>query len=333
MSKKIFSGVQPSGNLHLGNYLGAIKNFVNLQNEKNNQCVYCVVDLHAITVKQNPQELKDSIRETTAAFLASGLDYKRSIIFNQSSVPAHSEGSWILSCIAKMGWLNRMTQFKEKAGKDKEKASVGLYIYPILMASDILLYDSTHVPVGEDQKQHLELTRDIAQKFNIEFNCPNFFTAPEPLIQKTFARIMSLKDGKKKMSKSDPSDLSRVNLNDSKDVIINKIKKAKTDDKSMPQDNKNLNQRPEVENLLGIYSSLADQKLEKTINEFSGKNFSEFKTKLSEMVVEKISPISTEINKLQEDKEFIDKILRDGSEKANEIASKKIRELKKIVGF
>ena len=333
MSKKIFSGVQPSGNLHLGNYLGAIKNFVNLQNEKNNQCVYCVVDLHAITVKQNPLELKDSIRETTATFLASGLDYKRSIIFNQSSVPAHSEGSWILSCIARMGWLNRMTQFKEKAGKDKEKASVGLYIYPILMASDILLYDSTHVPVGEDQKQHLELTRDIAQKFNIEFSCPNFFTAPEPLIQKTFARIMSLKDGKKKMSKSDPSDLSRVNLNDSKDVIINKIKKAKTDDKSMPEDNKNLNQRPEIENLLGIYSSLADQKIEKTINEFSGKNFSEFKTKLSEMVVEKISPISTEINKLQEDKEFIDKILRDGSERANEIASKKVNELKKIVGF
>ncbi len=333
MSKKIFSGVQPSGNLHLGNYLGAIKNFVNLQNEKNNQCVYCVVDLHAITVKQNPKELKDSIRETTAAFIASGLDYKRSIIFNQSSVPSHSEGSWILSCVARMGWLNRMTQFKEKAGKDKEKASVGLYIYPILMASDILLYDTTHVPVGEDQKQHLELTRDIAQKFNLEFNCPDFFTAPEPLIQKTFARIMSLKDGKKKMSKSDPSDLSRVNLNDSKDVIINKIKKAKTDDKSMPEDNKNLNKRPEIENLLGIYSSLADQKIEKTINEFSGKNFSEFKTKLSEMVVEKISPISTEINKLQEDKEFIDKILRDGSERANEIASKKVNELKKIVGF
>ena len=333
MSKKIFSGVQPSGNLHLGNYLGAIKNFVELQNEKDSECVYCIVDLHAITVKQNPKELKDSIRETTAAFIASGLDYKRSIIFNQSSVPSHSEGSWILSCVARMGWLNRMTQFKEKAGKDKEKASVGLYIYPILMASDILLYDTTHVPVGEDQKQHLELTRDIAQKFNLEFNCPDFFTAPEPLIQKTFARIMSLKDGKKKMSKSDPSDLSRVNLNDSKDVIINKIKKAKTDDKSMPQDNKNLHQRPEVENLLGIYSSLADQKLEKTINEFSGKNFSEFKTKLSEMVVEKISPISTEINKLQEDKEFIDKILRDGSERANEIASKKVNELKKIVGF
>ena len=333
MSKKIFSGVQPSGNLHLGNYLGAIKNFVNLQNEKNNQCIYCVVDLHAITVKQNPKELKDNIRETTAAFLASGLDYKKSIIFNQSAVSAHSEASWILSCTAKMGWLNRMTQFKEKAGKDKEKASVGLYIYPILMAADILLYDSTHVPVGEDQKQHLELTRDIAQKFNIEFNCPDFFIAPEPLIQKTFARIMSLKDGTKKMSKSDPSDLSRINLNDSKDTIINKIKKAKTDDNILPGDNKNLSDRPEVENLLGIYSSLSDQNLELTINEFSGKNFSEFKTKLSELVVEKISPISFEINKLLKDKEFIDKILYEGSEKANKIATKKVNEIKKKVGF
>ena len=333
MGKKIFSGVQPTGNLHLGNYIGAIKNFVNLQNEKNNQCIYCVVDLHAITVKQNPKELKDNIRETTAAFLASGLDYKKSIIFNQSAVSAHSEASWILSCTAKMGWLNRMTQFKEKAGKDKEKASVGLYIYPILMAADILLYDSTHVPVGEDQKQHLELTRDIAQKFNIEFNCPDFFIAPEPLIQKTFARIMSLKDGTKKMSKSDPSDLSRINLNDSKDTIINKIKKAKTDDNILPGDNKNLSDRPEVENLLGIYSSLSDQNLELTINEFSGKNFSEFKTKLSELVVEKISPISFEINKLLKDKEFIDKILYEGSEKANKIAAKKVNEIKKKVGF
>ena len=333
MAKKIFSGVQPSGNLHLGNYLGAIKNFVNLQNEDNNQCVYCVVDLHAITVKQNPNELKDSIRETTAAFLASGLDYKKSIIFNQSSVAAHSEVSWILSCTARMGWLNRMTQFKEKAGKDKEKASVGLYIYPILMAADILLYDSTHVPVGEDQKQHLELSRDIAQKFNIEFNCQNFLVAPEPLIQKSFSRIMSLKDGTKKMSKSDPSDLSRINLNDNKDTIINKIKKAKTDDKALPSDKKNLNERPEVENLLGIYSSLSDQNLESIINEFSGKNFSEFKKKLSELVVEKISPISDEINKLYKDKEFIDKILNDGAEKAHKIASKKVSELKKIVGF
>jgi len=333
MAKKIFSGVQPSGNLHLGNYLGAIKNFVNLQNENNNQCIYCVVDLHAITVKQNPKELKDSIRETTAAFLASGLNHKKSIIFNQSSVPAHSEGSWILSCVARMGWLNRMTQFKEKAGKDKEKASVGLYIYPILMAADILLYDSTHVPVGEDQKQHLELARDIAQKFNIEFDSSNFLIPPEPLIQKSFSRIMSLKDGTKKMSKSDPSDLSRINLNDSKDTIINKIKKAKTDDKNLPENSKDLNNRPEVENLLGIYASLSDQKLETTINEFSGKNFSEFKTKLADLVIEKISPISLEINKLNEDKEYIDKILDDGAEKANKIASKKVQELKKIVGF
>jgi len=333
MAKKIFSGVQPSGNLHLGNYLGAIKNFVNLQNENNNLCIYCVVDLHAITVKQNPKELKDSIRETTAAFLASGLNHKKSIIFNQSSVPAHSEGSWILSCVARMGWLNRMTQFKEKAGKDKEKASVGLYIYPILMAADILLYDSTHVPVGEDQKQHLELARDIAQKFNIEFNSSNFLIPPEPLIQKSFSRIMSLKDGTKKMSKSDPSDLSRINLNDTKDTIINKIKKAKTDDKNLPENSKDLNKRPEVENLLGIYASLSDQKLETTINEFSGKNFSEFKTKLSDLVIEKISPISLEINKLNEDKEYIDKILDDGAEKANKIASKKVQELKKIVGF
>ncbi len=333
MAKKIFSGVQPSGNLHLGNYLGAIKNFVNLQNDKNNQCVYCVVDLHAITIKQNPKKLKDSIRETTAAFLASGLDYNKSIIFNQSSVPAHSEGSWILSCIARMGWLNRMTQFKEKAGSEKEKASVGLYIYPVLMAADILLYDSTHVPVGEDQKQHLELARDIAQKFNIEFNCSNFFVAPEPLIQKNFARIMSLKDGTKKMSKSEPSDLSRINLNDTKDVIINKIKKAKTDDKILPEDRKNLIDRPEVENLLGIYSSLSDQELDDTINEFAGKNFSDFKTKLSELVVDKISPISKEINKLSEDKQFIDKILSDGADKADKISSKKVQELKKIVGF
>ena len=232
-----------------------------------------------------------------------------------------------------MGWLNRMTQFKEKAGKDKEKASVGLYIYPILMAADILLYDSTHVPVGEDQKQHLELARDIAQKFNIEFDSSNFLIPPEPLIQKSFSRIMSLKDGTKKMSKSDPSDLSRINLNDSKDTIINKIKKAKTDDKNLPENSKDLNNRPEVENLLGIYASLSDQKLETTINEFSGKNFSEFKTKLSDLVIEKISPISLEINKLNEDKEYIDKILDDGAEKANKIASKKVQELKKIVGF
>jgi len=333
MKKKIFSGVQPTGNLHLGNYIGAIKNFVSLQNDKNNECVYCVVDLHAITVKQDPKILKNNIRETTAAFLASGLDSKKSIIFNQSMVSAHSEGSWILSCVARMGWLNRMTQFKEKAGKDKEKASVGLYIYPILMAADILLYDSTHVPVGEDQKQHLELSRDIAQKFNLEFNEPNFFIAPEPLIQKNFARIMSLKDGSKKMSKSDPSDLSRINLNDSKDEIINKIKKAKTDTQPLPDDEKNLRERPEAENLLGIYSSLNNQSFKDTINEFSGKNFSEFKNNLSELIVEKISPISNEINKLLKDNSFIDGVLKEGAEKANKITTKKINEMKKIIGF
>ena len=333
MSKKIFSGVQPTGNLHLGNYIGAIKNFVGLQNQKENECVYCVVDLHAITTKQDPKILKNNIRETTAAFLASGLDYEKSIIFNQSLVSAHSEGSWILGCVARMGWLNRMTQFKEKAGKNKEKASVGLYIYPVLMAADILLYDATHVPVGQDQKQHLELSRDIAQKFNIDFNAPDFLKAPEPLIQKNFARIMSLKDGTKKMSKSDPSDLSRINLTDGKDEIVNKIKKAKTDLLTLPSDDKNLSERPEVENLLGIYSNLSNQSLNNSINEFSGKNFSEFKEKLADLVVEKITPISNEINKLQKDNNFIDSVLSDGAKKASEIASKKVEEMKKIIGF
>ena len=333
MSKKIFSGVQPSGNLHLGNYIGAIKNFVDLQNQKNNQCVYCVVDLHAITIKQDPKILKDSIRETTAAFLASGIDSNKSIIFNQSQVSAHAEGSWILSCIARMGWLNRMTQFKEKAGKDKEKASIGLYIYPILMAADILLYDATHVPVGEDQKQHLELSRDIANKFNLDFNVPNFFKVPDPLIQKNFSRIMSLKDGTKKMSKSDPSDLSRINLTDTKEEILNKIKKAKTDTMPIPNEISELKKRPEVENLLGIYSSLNNQTTEKTINEFNGKNFSDFKDNLAELVVEKISTISLEITKLLKNEDHIDQILKEGAEKANEQSSKKVKEIKKIIGF
>ncbi len=333
MGKKIFSGVQPTGNLHLGNYIGAIKNFVDLQNQEGNECVYCVVDLHAITLKQDPKILKDNIRETTATFLASGIDPKKSIIFNQSLVPAHAEGSWILGCVARMGWLNRMTQFKEKAGKYKEKASVGLYIYPVLMTADILLYDATHVPVGEDQKQHLELSRDIAQKFNLDFNAPNFLRVPEPLIQKNFSRIMSLKDGTKKMSKSDPSDLSRINLTDTKDQIVNKIKKAKTDTARLPDNDRNLSQRPEVENLLGIYSSLSNQSLKNSINEFSGKNFSEFKEKLVDLVVEKISPISIEINKLQKDNNHIDAVLKEGGKRANVIASKKVEEMKKIVGF
>ena len=333
MSKKIFSGVQPTGNLHLGNYLGAIKNFVELNNKKENECIFCVVDLHAITVKQNPKELKKNIRETAATFIASGIDPKKSIIFNQSMVSAHSECAWILSCVSRIGWLNRMTQFKEKAGKDKEKASIGLYSYPVLMAADILLYEATHVPVGDDQKQHLELCRDIAQKFNNDFNVPEFLRTPEPLIQKEFSRIMSLKDGMKKMSKSDPSDLSRINLTDDKDQISNKIKKAKTDPMLMPANQKSLLGRPEAENLLGIYSCLANQNLEKSFNEFSGKNFSEFKKKLSEILVEKIEPISKEIKKLLDDPKYLDNILLDGSNKANKIASKKIKRIKELVGF
>ena len=333
MGKKIFSGVQPTGNLHLGNYLGAIKNFVDLNNNDTNECIFCVVDLHAITVKQDPKELKKNIRETVATFIASGIDPKKSIIFNQSSVAAHSEGAWILSCVARMGWLNRMTQFKEKAGKDKEKASIGLYSYPVLMAADILLYDATHVPVGDDQKQHLELCRDIAQKFNNDFGVEDFLKVPEPLIQKEFSRIMSLKDGSKKMSKSELSDLSRINLTDDKDQIINKIKKAKTDPLQMPKNIKELEGRPEVQNLLGIYSSLNNLALENSIERFMGKNFSEFKEELSELLVNKIMPISEEIKKLLKDQSYLDSILLDGVEKANKIASKKIKNLKEIVGF
>ena len=333
MSNKIFSGVQPTGNLHLGNYLGAIKKFVDLQKDIKNNCIYCVVDLHAITVKQDPKVLKKNIRETTATFLASGLDPKKSIIFNQSMVSSHSEGAWLLGCVARMGWLNRMTQFKEKAGKDKEKASVGLYIYPILMASDILLYDATHVPVGEDQKQHLELTRDIAQKFNSDFNCPNFLITPEPLIQKNFSRIMSLKDGTKKMSKSDPSDQSRINLTDDKDQIVNKIKKAKTDSAQLPQNDNDIIKRPELVNLYGIFSSIQNQNLNKTINDFKGKNFLDFKNKLAEVLVEKIYPISNEIKKLLKDEKYIDNILKTGSIEAEKIARKKVNDIKQKVGF
>ena len=333
MKKKIFSGVQPTGNLHLGNYLGAIKNFVDLNNDTQNECVFCVVDLHAITVNQNPKELKSNIHETVATFVACGIDPKKSIIFNQSQVSAHSEAAWILSCVARMGWLNRMTQFKEKAGKDKEKASIGLYAYPVLMAADILLYDTTHVPVGDDQKQHLELCRDIAQKFNNDYKFENFFIAPEPLIKKEFSRIMSLKDGLKKMSKSEISDLSRINLTDDKDQITNKIKKAKTDTLPLPSTIEELEKRPEAENLIGIYSSLTNNTLQKSIDEFAGKNFSEFKEKLSDIVVNEINPISLKIKELLDDKDFLEKILKDGYEKANEIASKKIKKIHEIVGF
>ncbi len=333
MGKKIFSGVQPTGNLHLGNYLGAIKNFVELNNDNLNKCIFCVVDLHAITVKQDPKELKKNIRETVATFIASGIDPKKSIIFNQSGVAAHSEGAWILSCVARMGWLNRMTQFKEKAGKDKEKASVGLYSYPVLMAADILLYDATHVPVGDDQKQHLELCRDIAQKFNNDFGVEDFLKVPEPLIQKEFSRIMSLKDGSKKMSKSELSDLSRINLVDDKDQIINKIKKAKTDPLAMPKDIKELEGRPEAQNLLGIYTSLSNASFESSLEKFAEKNFSEFKEHLSEILVDKLTPISEEIKRLIKDQSYLDSILLDGVEKANKIASKKIKNIKEIVGF
>ena len=333
MSKKIFSGVQPTGNLHLGNYLGAIKNFVELQNDKGNHCIFCVVDLHAITVKQDPKELKNNIRETAATFIASGINPDNNIIFNQSMVSAHSEAAWILSCVSRIGWLNRMTQFKEKAGKDKEKASIGLYSYPVLMAADILLYDATHVPVGDDQKQHLELCRDIAQKFNNDFNAPEFLKVPEPLIQKQFSRIMSLKDGLKKMSKSDPSDFSRINLTDSKDEIVNKIKKAKTDPLPLPKNIDELVERPEAENLLGIYSSLKNQSLQNSIDEFSGKNFSEFKIELSDVLVEKIEPISKKIKELLNDEKYLDTILLEGSKKADIVASKKIKEIKELVGF
>ena len=333
MNKKIFSGVQPTGNLHLGNYLGAIKNFVELQNDKKNECIYCVVDLHSITVKQDAKILKRNIRETTATFIASGLNPENSIIFNQSAVSAHAEVAWILGCVSRMGWLSRMTQFKEKAGKDKEKASVGLYVYPVLMAADILLYDATHVPVGEDQKQHLELCRDIAQKFNNDFNAPDFLKVPEPLIQKQFSRIMSLKDGLKKMSKSDPSDLSRINLTDDKDLIINKIKKSKTDTLPMPKINDDLKKRPEVQNLLGIYSNLSSQSIDKVKEEFQSKNFSIFKDKLSELLVDKIDPIGKRIKDLLKDENYLDKILAKGSLKANNLATKKINKIKTLVGF
>ena len=333
MGKKIFSGVQPTGNLHLGNYLGAIKNFVKLNNEDQNECIFCIVDLHAITVAQDPKKLKDNIYETAATFIASGIDTKKSIIFNQSSVSAHSETARILSCVARMGWLNRMTQYKEKAGKDKEKASIGLYSYPVLMAADILLYDTTHVPVGDDQKQHLELCRDIAQKFNNDFNVDEFFKIPEPLIQKKFSRIMSLRDGTKKMSKSELSDLSRINLTDDKDQIINKIKKAKTDTLPLPATSADLEKRPEAKNLMSIYSSIVDVNLDDTINKFSGKNFSEFKENLSQVLVDKIIPISNEIKKLLKEKSFLDQILDSGRQKADKIASEKVKKIQEIMGF
>ena len=327
----VFSGVQPTGNLHLGNYLGALKNFVLLQKSMN--CLYCVVDLHAITTFQNPKDLNSNILETTAGFLASGLDSDKSIIFSQSSVSGHAELAWILNCVCRVGWLNRMTQFKDKAGKDKEKASVGLYIYPNLMAADILLYKATHVPVGADQKQHLELSRDLAQKFNNDFNQKDFFPLPEPLIQKNISRIMSLRDGTKKMSKSEESDYSRINLKDSSDEIVKKIKKAKTDAAPISDNIKDYENRPEAFNLLSIYSDLSDQKIEITINEFVGKDFSSLKAKLSEKIIETISPIGKNISKLMKDKKHLEDVLIKGKQKANIIAEENLKKIREIVGF
>ena len=329
-NKLVFSGVQPTGNLHLGNYLGALKNFVALQEQT--ECIYCVVDLHAITVFQDPKELKNNILETTAGFLATGLDNKKSIIFNQSSVSGHAELAWIFNCVARVGWLNRMTQFKDKAGKDKEKASVGLYIYPNLMAADILLYKATHVPVGADQKQHLELCRDIAQKFNNDFK-KNIFPLPEPLIQKNISRVMSLRDGTKKMSKSDESDYSRINLKDSADEIIKKIKKAKSDSFSIPDNLKDLEKKPEALNLINIYSDLSKMSLDQALNEVKGKDYSYLKNKLSEVLVEVICPIGKEIKNLLGDKNYLEKVLREGTEKARHSAEHNLKEIRNVVGF
>ena len=329
--KLVFSGVQPTGNLHLGNYLGALKNFVSLQNEM--ECIYCVVDLHAITTFQQPNELRNNVLETVASFLATGLSPDKSIIFNQSSVPGHTELAWILNCVSRIGWLNRMTQFKDKAGSDKEKASVGLYIYPNLMAADILLYKATHVPVGADQKQHLELSRDIAQKFNNDFNCKDFFPVPEPLITKKVSRVMSLRDGTKKMSKSEESDFSRINLKDTADEIIKKIKKAKSDSEPIPDNLKNLEKKPEALNLLNIYSEITKKSLEVVLNEVSGKEYSFLKTKLSEVLINEITPIGKEIEKLLKDKAYLTQILKKGKEKANIIAEENLKNIREKVGL
>ena len=333
MSKKklAFSGVQPTGNLHLGNYLGALKNFVSLQKEM--ECIYCVVDLHAITVFQKPEELRNNVLETVASFLATGLDSEKSIIFNQSAVSGHAELAWILNCVSRMGWLNRMTQFKDKAGADKEKASVGLYIYPNLMAADILLYKATHVPVGADQKQHLELSRDIAQKFNNDFDCKDFFPLPEALIPKNVSRVMSLRDGTKKMSKSEESDYSRINLKDTADEINKKIKKAKSDSEQIPDNLKSLEKKPEALNLINIYSEISRNSLDKVLIEMSGIEYSYLKTKLAEVLVETITPVGKEIKKLLGDRSHLEQILKKGKQKANIIAEENLKNIREKVGL
>lgn len=328
---RVLSGVQPTGNLHLGNYLGAIRNFVALQ--QSHECLYCVVDLHAITVFQDPAELAANTREVAAAFIAAGVDPKNHIVFNQAQVPQHAELAWVLNCVARMGWLNRMTQFKEKAGKDREKASVGLYVYPNLMAADILLYQATHVPVGEDQKQHLELARDIAQKFNNDFGAEGFFPLPEPLIQGPATRVMSLRDGTKKMSKSDPSDLSRITMLDSADDIAKKIRKAKTDPDVLPESQEALAARPEAANLLGIYAALAEQDLDAAISQFAGQQFSALKEALAELAIAKIAPIGDEMRRLSEDPGHVDAVLADGAARARALAEPVMAEVRRLVGF
>jgi tryptophanyl-tRNA synthetase len=329
--KRVFSGVQPTGALTLGNYLGALKRFVDMQNE-DYETIYCIVDLHAITVWQDPKSLRDQVREIAASYLASGLDPAKSIIFNQAAVEEHAQLAWVFNCVARMGWMQRMTQFKDKAGKNAQNASVGLFTYPALMAADILLYHATHVPVGDDQKQHLELTRDIATKFNHDFG-QDFFPITEPVIGGPAARVMSLRDGSKKMSKSDPSDLSRINMADDADTIAQKIRKAKTDPEALPSEEAGLEGRAEARNLVAIYAALADESVEKVLTEVGGKQFSEFKPMLVERAVEKLSPISAEMRRLLDDKSEIDRVLEGGAERARAIAAPILKRTYEIVGL
>ncbi|KAA5602476.1 tryptophan--tRNA ligase [Blastochloris sulfoviridis] len=338
-AQRVFSGMQPTGNLHLGNYLGALVNWVKMQDT--HDCVYCVVDMHAITMWQDPAALKSAIREVTAAYLAAGLDPKKSIVFNQSKVAEHAELAWVFNCVARLGWLNRMTQFKEKAGKDRENASVGLYAYPCLMAADILLYRATHVPVGEDQKQHLELTRDVAQKFNNDFRpqieaagfADGFFPMTEPVIQGPATRVMSLRDGSKKMSKSDASDYARINLTDDADAIAQKVRKAKTDPEPLPSEPKGLEGRSEAENLVGIYAALSERSVEAVLAEFGGGQFSTFKNALADLAVAKLAPLNADMRRLLADPGFVDGVLKDGAERARVIAAETMNHVKDIVGL
>ena len=329
--RRVFSGVQPTGNLHLGNYLGALKRFASLQ--KDYDCIYCVVDLHAITVPQDPALLASQTREIAAAFIASGVDPDKSIIFAQSSVPAHAELTWYFNCVARMGWLERMTQFKEKAGKDRERSSVGLFDYPVLQAADILVYKATHVPVGEDQKQHLELSRDIADRFNREFDRPDSFPLPAPVIEGPATRIMSLKDGGKKMSKSDPSELSRINLIDDADTIAKKIRKAKTDMDPIPGDTDGLEGRPEVNNLIGIFAAMSGRTKADILAEFEGQGFGAFKPALAELAVEALAPVTAEMRRLMDDPAEIDRALQAGADRARDIAAPIIEEVRQVIGF